>query len=639
MSLYEYPLLIENYADKIVAVVSSSTTSIVKGPTGCGKSTFIPWLLRDHRVAIIEPRRIAVTSLYNTLAPHIPTLGYKMRFSKKVSPETTMCIYTDGAFLNEMDFLSFDYVIIDEVHERSVRTDILLSILRESILSGKRDAGRSVGAIEGDDYKDKTVPAPPGSKCKLILMSATVDVESLANFFRARTLNIPGKNNPLEIRYLEKPTSDYIVEAYMRVKSILKERPEGEKKDILVFLPGEEDINDLFVLCKRIPGIEVLKIFSGMGDSMQMKIYEDSPLTRVILSTNICETSLTIPNVKYVIDSGLCKVKIYDGISRLGIEEISRESAEQRAGRCNRLGPGVCYRLFPEFCLLKSEVPEIMRCDLATPLLLLLRLEKNIFHLKLLSYPSISNVILGLEYLLEIGCIELCYKKRALSSGNTNNGGADNAVNKSLGGTDDIHNIIYADNAGSTPFADYCSLIKDLSFKITKYGNRISFHPFDAQLAHFYELCIASNVGYYGSLILSLISQDNYTFLSPGHKPDVLALIDLHEAYIAADDKNRFCSSNRVPARGMEIAGKMMKTLNRCKNGNPETIEKIFSAAFAYNRCERNNDGSYTMERNRTIVHVHPTSSFFKRKDRYIVVVSIFYTTKNYARVVGKYFP
>lgn len=589
MSLYSYTLPIEKHQAAILKTIKENRNIIIKGPTGCGKSTFIPFLLKDKRVAIIEPRRIAVTSLYNTLSSIIENVGYKMRFNKVLNEKTTMTIFTDGSFLNCIQDLNYDYIIVDEVHERSVRTDLILSILKAN-------------------YRNK-----------LILMSATLDTTKIGNFFKAFTYEVPGDSNPIDIKYLDSPTSDYINESYLTVKRILKTRSSDEKKDILVFLPGEEDINDLYKICKKIPSILTTKVHSTMGDKEQMKIYEESPLTKVILSTNICETSLTIPNIKYVIDAGLFKNKIFDGISFLGIQPISRDSAIQRMGRCNRLGPGVCYKLYTATQPLSVYLPEILRSDLTSFFLFVINMKKNILNLDLIDSPPIKNVILALEFLISKACVQIFYEGSKFDSFES--------LEKSL-------------TEKFTTFIDPSVIIKNTTFKTTNYGRKLVSHPFEVDLAHFYEQCVDSKVGYYGSIIVSLISQQNYNFLDGQSEKisDILYLIDLFEAYQAAQDKQDFTFKKGIPFKGLDIATKIFKTLNSSKDGDLDLVQRIFSRCFAHNLCVRNNDGAYTMVRNNQQLFIHPSSGFFKRKDPKIVVVDLFCSTKVYSRIVGKFF-
>lgn len=588
MPLYSYPLLVEKYQNDILKVVQENRTVIVKGPTGCGKSTFIPFLFRDKKVAIIEPRRIAVTSLYNTLSPKIPNLGYKMRFSKKVDRNTSMTIYTDGSFLNSIDLsIDYDYIIVDEVHERSLRTDLILSILKIR-------------------YRNK-----------LILMSATLDTTKIESFFGAFTYVIPGHGFPLTIKCLDRPTSDYVAECYLTVKSIIKAKDAGEKGDILVFLPGEEDINEVYKLCRKIPAVSVCKIYSAMSDRDQMRIYEESGLTRVILSTNICETSLTIPNVKYVIDTGLYKNKVFDEISYLGIQSITRESAIQRMGRCNRLGPGVCYRLYTASQVLPKYTPEIVRSDLTTAFLRLINLRRNILTFEFIDFPPIKNVMHAIEFLISKSCVQMLYKQEKIESLEM--------LEKKLHEADG--------------FIDPSAVVKELIFKITSYGRRLVYHPFDAHLSHFYEQCVAGNTGYYGSIIVSLISQENYNFLGtqPKKIPDIQYLIEVYEQYQEAEAKYEFCQKKGIPVKGMEAATKISKALDNSREGDIEFVQKIFSRCFVHNLCSRMEDGSYVLHRTNKNVFIHPTSGFFKRKDRKIVLVDVLCTTKAYARIVGKY--
>lgn len=588
MTLYSYTLQIEQYQNEILDVINSNKTVIIKGPTGCGKSTFIPYLLRDKKVAIIEPRRIAVTSLYNTLSQKIDSIGYKMRFNKKCKDDTKMIIFTDGAFLNSIHNLDYDFIIIDEVHERSVRTDLILSILRSN-------------------YRNK-----------LILMSATLNTSKLQEFFKAKVYEVQGVSYPVDIKYLEFPTSDYITESYLTIKSIIKNRDKDEKKDILVFLPGEEDINDLYKLCRKIPSVLPYKVHSMMSDKDQMKIYETSELTKVILTTNICETSLTIPNIKYVVDTGLFKNKVFDGISFLGIQPVSRDSAVQRMGRCNRLWPGVCYKLYTATQSLSTYYPEILRSDLTTAILFIVNMKKNIFTFEFIDYPSIKSVISALEYLLAKKCILVFYKNNSF--------GSFQELEKSFEHEIGLIDINY--------------VLKQVILKVTNYGRKLLFHPFDVHLSHFYEQCIESKIGYFGSIVVSLISQENYNFLSSNSQKmtDLEYLVSLFEEYVASEDKYDFCNRKNIPIKGMESAHRIFKTLDHSKDGDIETLSRVFSRCFEHNLCSRLSDGSYEIHRLKKSIFIHPTSGFFKRKDKKIVVVDVFCASKVYARIVGRYF-
>lgn len=603
---YDYNLLIEKYSDKLIKCINSSQYTIIKGPTGCGKSTYIPLLLNDRKskIAIIEPRRIAVTSLYTTLSAVTKDIGYKMRFNKKIKKFDKLIIYTDGAFLNDGINQDFDYIIVDEVHERSVRIDVILCLLKHS-------------------------------KTKVLLMSATVDTSKLQKYFNANVFEIQGESFPVKINYTNQPVSDYILESYNVIKSIIHNKKDEkdilkvdrenineldwldkpvtntkkitkvkthinqsytDQKDILVFLTGEEDINDLEKLLRKLLGIKIYKIYSNLNDEDQTRIYERSEVRKVILSTNICETSLTIPGIKYVIDCGLAKNKIYDGINYFGIVPISKESADQRKGRCNRIGPGICYRLYTEdtYNKLDNLLPEIMIADISKPILQLIEKNFNIFKFKFLDYPTQINL------------------KRSLL------------------------------------FLRNKDLIND-KLEITKLGQKILMHPFEINLSCFYEDCIQNNIGYYGSMLVSLISVDNYNFIknddmsnkSKDNKiryTDISYLINIFMEFINSKDKKEFCKNKEISLKNLDKALRIFKCLNKHKNGDINLLEKVFSKSFEYNLSFKQDDGSYKHLESGSKVFIHPSSYFFKRNERKIVFVDVICTTKEYVRIVGKYY-
>lgn len=362
-----------------------------------------------------------------------------------------------------------------------------------------------------------------------------------------------------------------------------------------------------------------------MGDQDQMKIYEESPLTRVILSTNICEASLTIPNIKYVIDTGLFKNKIFDGLSFLGIQPISRDSAVQRMGRCNRLGPGICYKLYTSGLQLSKYLPEILRSDLTAFFLFLINIRRNIFSFELIDSPPIKNVILALEFLLSKKCIQAFYAGEKMDSFTA----LEQSFNK-LQGADEM-----TEKTQLSTCIDPSDVIKQLAFKITNYGKKLVSHPFDTNLAHFYEQCVDLKIGYFGSILVSLISQENCNFLNGNSekKCDIESLIELFES-----NKQEFLSKRGLLFKGLDIATKIFKTLNHSKEGDLELVQRVFSRCFDHNLCTRNDDGSYRMVRNDQKFYIHPSSGFFKRKDPKIVVVDLFCSTKVYSRIVGKFF-
>lgn len=664
-SMYSYKLTIEKHTSEILQVIKNSKVTLIKGPTGCGKSTYIPLILeKNKKIAIIEPRRIAVTSLYNIISKVISYVGFKMRFNKNVCDKTNMIIYTDGTFLNDDINKDWDYIIVDEVHERSVRIDLILNLIKNM-------------------------------SCKIILMSATVDTEKIQKYFNASVYEIKGQSYPCKIIYSETAVSDYLIECCNIIKNIINNKEintlcntkilqknedidiswlyennnkikkinnenrhmvkdykndmvnkdnkntclikdsmntyiNKDNKDILVFLTGEEDINELEQLLKKFLSIKIYKIYSNLNDDEQFKIYEKQELRKVILSTNICETSLTIPGIKYVIDCGLVKTKIYDGINYFGIVPISKESSDQRLGRCNRTGPGICYRLYTKSYKLNSLIPEIKIADLSKPLLQLISKNINIFTLKFLDYPTQFNVKRAINFLI---------KKHLI--------------------TEDL--------------------------KVTKLGLQILSYPFDLHLSCFYQDCINNDLGYYGSILVSLISLDNYNFLTSNQKGDTLKNIQLNKSklsekntnislkhltnsenvnfminnqnikfknyitdikylieifigFIECKDKQGYCKNRQVSLKNLDKAYKIFKLLNKSKKGDIEILEKIFSKSFEYNLSIKQSNGGYKHLETGNMVYVHPSSTFFNRSEKKIVFVDVLCTTKEYVRIVGKYY-
>lgn len=558
-----WKLEIEKYKGTIEKSVANNAVTIIRGPTGCGKTTYVPLMFQNKNVAIVEPRRLAVLHLYNILKTKINNLGYRMRFNRRAvdMERKRTVIYTDGAFLFDLD-LTYDIIIVDEIHERSTRMDILLMLLKQKF------------------------------KNKLILMSATLDINVIQTFFNANLVDIKCKSFHCEEIYLETPTNDYIFEAFATVKTIIKTDSNDSRKDILIFLPGVEDINDLFKLIRRLPNVTPYKIFSTIDESEQLKIFENTPLRKVILATNICETSLTIPSVKYVIDTGLVKNKIFNKVSYFGIQSISCESAEQRKGRANRLGEGVCYRLYTKSQPLYNKIADILTSDITTSMLILLKYNLDILEVEFLEYPPYENITFALQFLLDKHCI----------------------------------------------------VIVNNRFKITSYGKRLLTYPFDVHLSNLYESTLVSNLGYFGNILVALISLDNYNFMQYSLKKedtDIDYLLNIFENYLKAHNKKEYCDTFSLPDKGMDKAFQIFKTLKKTHPNNlnaKDEIHKIFSKCFEHNLCIRQKDGSYKIKKTNQVVYLHPSSPFFKRNIQKIVVVDFFYTTKCYCRIVGKYF-
>jgi ATP-dependent helicase HrpA len=347
---------------------------IVAGDTGSGKSTQLPKYClelgrgpgrgRGGVIAHTQPRRLAARSLAARIAEELAepvgrTVGFRVRFADRVSEATRLTLMTDGLLLAELnsdpDLRRYDTLIVDEAHERSLNVDLLLGVVK------------------------RLLPRRPD--LKVIITSATLAVERVSRFFDdAPILTVSGRSHPIEVRYTAPPEDaddpDLAVEvlgAYLDIATTPGPIGSG---DVLVFLPGEREIRDVAELLEReLQKVEVLPLFSRLSWEQQSKIFERGPRQRIVLATNVAETSITVPGIRAVIDSGLARISRYsprNRLQRLPIEPVSRASAEQRKGRCGRIGAGLCVRLYsredfearPEF-----TEPEVLRTNLAALLL------------------------------------------------------------------------------------------------------------------------------------------------------------------------------------------------------------------------------------------------------------------------------
>lgn len=365
-------LPITAHAADIVAALARHPVVIVCGATGSGKSTQLPKLClaagrgTQGMIGHTQPRRIAARALANRIAAELGTrvgaaVGCQVRFEDRTGPECRVKLMTDGILLRQLTFdaelSAYDTLIIDEAHERSLNIDLLLGALKR--LCARRP------------------------ELRVIVTSATIDTERLAQFFGgAPVIDVEGTSHPVEVRYrpLADPDEDAaelslpegIVEAVRELSA-----GAGSQGDILVFLPGEKHIREAAQALQRarLARLEVMPLYARLTAQQQEKIFEAHTLRRVILATNVAETSLTVPQVRHVIDSGLARISRYSvrsKVQRLPLEPVSKASANQRRGRCGREAPGICIRLYSEEDFLAREeftAPEILRTHLASVLL------------------------------------------------------------------------------------------------------------------------------------------------------------------------------------------------------------------------------------------------------------------------------
>ncbi|KAH7320083.1 P-loop containing nucleoside triphosphate hydrolase protein [Stachybotrys elegans] len=392
------------------------------GETGSGKTTQIPQYvvydelphLTGKLVACTQPRRVAAMSVAQRVADEMDVrlgeeVGYSIRFEDKTGPKTMLKYMTDGMLLREAmhdhEMSRYSCIILDEAHERTLATDILMALLKQ--ISMRR------------------------SDLKIIIMSATLDAEKFQRYFNdAPLLAVPGRTHPVEIFFTPEPERDYVEAAIRTVLQIHATEDEG---DILLFLTGEDEIEDA---CRKISleadelirevdsgPLVVYPLYGTLPPHQQQRIFDKAPGPvrkggrpgrKCIVSTNIAETSLTIDGIVYVVDPGFSKQKIYNPrirVESLLVSPISKASAQQRAGRAGRTRPGKCFRLYTEKAykkeLIEQTYPEILRSNLANTVLELKKLGvEDLVHFDLMDPPAPETMMRALEELNYLACLD-----------------------------------------------------------------------------------------------------------------------------------------------------------------------------------------------------------------------------------------
>ncbi len=363
---YPADLPVSAHREEILDALRAHQAVVVAGETGSGKTTQLPKMCLelgrgiDGLIGHTQPRRIAARTVAERLAEELEvplgtSVGYAVRFSDTVGEQTLVKVMTDGILLAEIrrdrQLSAYDTIIVDEAHERSLNIDFLLGYLAELL--------------------------PRRPDLKVVITSATIDTARFAAHFGAPVVEVTGRTYPVEIRYRPPQGGGDAVDWSQAVVDAVHEALAEGPGDALVFLPGERDIRDAAeALAASGPrDVEILPLYARLTVAEQHRVFQAHRRRRVVLATNVAETSLTVPGVRFVIDTGLARVSRYSHrtkVQRLPIEPVSRASADQRAGRCGRTGPGICWRLYGEEDYLgRAEFtdPEILRTNLASVIL------------------------------------------------------------------------------------------------------------------------------------------------------------------------------------------------------------------------------------------------------------------------------
>ncbi|KFY16340.1 hypothetical protein V492_01408 [Pseudogymnoascus sp. VKM F-4246] len=648
-SLYKPASLlpIAKHRESLLYTIETHAVTIVVGQTGCGKSTQLPqflekagWCSEGKAIAITQPRRVAATTVATRVAEEFgctlgQEVGYSIRFEDVTSANTKIKFLTDGLLLREalVDPLLSRYsvIMVDEAHERSLSTDVLLGVLRKI---------------------HKRRP-----ELRIIVSSATLQAEEFLTFFTAddttttkdanetkesdkdvgAIVSLEGRMYPVDILYTESPAEDYLEMAIQTVFDIHTKEPEG---DILVFLTGREEIDKAVQaisersaqLHPRADTMMPLPLYAGLSTDQQMYVFEPAPEStrKVIFSTNIAEASVTIDGIIYVVDTGFVKLRAFNpttSIETLTATPISKASATQRAGRAGRTKPGKCFRLYTESdytSLPQSSIPEIQRSNLAPVILQLKALGiDNIARFGFFTSPPAELVIRALELLYSLGALD-----------------------------------------------SYAKLTRPLGVRMAELAIEpmlskalLSASSFDV-LSEMLTIAAMTSLG--GSVWIEHSDERKRLEMTrrkfAAEEGDHLTLLNVYQAFITTGKKDvKFCRDNSLNfksmTRAVSVRGQLKRMLERfglavdetlSKNANKqalgaggmdkgEAIRRCLTTGFFAHAAKMQPDGTFRNVAGGTVLHAHPSSLMFNRKAGWVVFQEVMEVgEKTYVKEVTK---
>ncbi|XP_058796016.1 pre-mRNA-splicing factor ATP-dependent RNA helicase DHX16 [Phymastichus coffea] len=594
----------------LIQAIRDHQVLIIRGETGSGKTTQIPQYLYQtgfcndgKMIGCTSPRRVAAMSVAARVAHEMRVklgneVGYAIRFEDCTSHRTRIKYMTDGTlhreFLSEPDLASYSVMIIDEAHERTLHTDILFGLVKD------------IARFRPD--------------LKLLISSATLDTTKFSEFFDgAPVFNIPGRRYPVDIFYTKAPEADYIDAA---VVSILQIHVTQELGDVLVFLTGQEEIETCFEMLQervrrlgsKVREMLILPIYANLPSDMQAKIFNPTPpgARKVVLATNIAETSLTIDNIIYVIDPGFAKQNNFNsrtGMESLMVVPISKASADQRAGRAGRVAPGKCFRLYTAWAykheMEDNTVPEIQRINLGNAVLMLKALGINdLVHFDFLDPPPHETLVLALEQLYALGAL--------------NHRG-----------------------------------------ELTKLGRRMAEFPVDPMMAKMLIAGEKYKCSEEVATIAAMLSVNGAIFYRPKDKiihadaarknfnvpgGDHLVLLNVYNQWQQSDFSVHWCYENFIQHKSMkrardvreQLVGLMQRVEMELVSGITETanIRKAITAGYFYHVARLSKGGNYKTAKHNQQVSIHPNSSLFQELPRWVLYHELVFTTKEFMRQI-----
>lgn len=572
---------------QLVDAVRNNQILVVVGDTGSGKTTQMTQYLAEEgfttngRIGCTQPRRVAAMSVAKRVAEEVgcrlgQEVGYTIRFEDCTSPETRIKYMTDGMLMREClvdsTMSQYSVIILDEAHERTVNTDVLFGLLKQATKKRK--------------------------DLKIIVTSATLDAEKFSTyFFDCPIFTIPGRTYPVEILYTKDPESDYLDASLITVMQIHLSEPAG---DILLFLTGQEEIDTaaeilyerMKALGPMVPELIVLPVYSALPSEMQSRIFDPTPpgARKVVIATNVAETSITIDGIYYVVDPGFVKQSAYDaklGMDSLIVTPISQAQARQRSGRAGRTGPGKCYRLYTEAAyrneMMPNPVPEIQRTNLAMIVLTLKAMGINdLINFDFMDPPPVQTLLTALEQLFALSAL-------------------------------------------------------DSEGLLTRLGRKMAVFPMEPPLAKMLILSADLNCSEEILTIVSMLSVQN-VFHRPKekqaladskkakfHQPegDHLTLLTVYNAWKASKFSNPWCFENFIQARGMKRAQDVRKQLlgymDRYNQDvvscgkNYTKVRRALCGGFFRHAAKKDPQEGYKTLVEGTPVYIHPSSSLFNK--------------------------
>lgn len=617
----------EHRSDLLQAIAENQIV-IVQGETGCGKTTQLPQYLHEEgytktelkdgelkMVGCTQPRRVAAMSVAARVSQEVNsklghTVGYSIRFEDRTSESTVIKYMTDGMllreFLDDPMLSKYSVMIVDEAHERTLHTDILLSLL-----------------------KDVTRARPD---FRLVISSATLDEKKFSDYFQNPPLfRIKGRLFNVDNRFMKESQEDpvsNITDACLR--TVIQIHGIDKPGDILVFLPGQDDIEELqrdlenYVKTEgtKIRELLIRPIYANLPTDQQSKVFDKTPngARKVVIATNIAETSITIDGIVFVVDSGFCKQNKFSprtGMETLAITRISKASADQRSGRAGRNRPGICFRLYTrdEFAtdFEGNTEPEILRLNLANVVLLLKTMRINdVLNFEYVDKPPMDMLIYAVEQLTALGALEKGNGELTELGRRMAEFPVDPKMSKA---------IVASESYGCSE--QILSIMSMLSI-----NGSIFFKPKDNQKIH----AEASRKSFFSDI------------------GDHIMMLKVYDDWAATGFNKQWCYEKFIQYKSLCRARDIREQLeNLCEKvelkllsdlNDTDNIIKAVLCGFFYNVARVSREGgSYRTIKKNQPVHIHPTSALFDKPVRWVVFNEIKQTTKEYMRIVSEIQP